>query len=322
MARFKVVVTDDRYNGSYNEEKDVFKDLDIELIIANSTTSDEVTASCQNADGILCNLAPMDGKVINGLKKCKVISRYGVGYDNVDVIACTKKGICLTNVTDYCPEEVSDHALALMLACARKVARRDAQVRAGQWNIGRKDLIYRIAGKIFTFLGFGLIARCLFRKIQGFNFAEILVYDPFVDKEVIKELGARKVEWDEALGKGDFISIHMPANEKTSGIINADVFNKMKSTAILVNTSRGVVIDEPALIEALKNGKINSAGLDVHVQEPLDKDSSLMNLENCVLTDHVGWYSEESMSELKTKAARNVKDVLKGKKPKYAVNNI
>lgn len=322
MAKFKIVVTDDRYNSFYNEEKKVFEDLDVELVIANCTTPDEVSAVCQDADGILCNLAPMDSKVINGLKKCKVISRYGVGYDNVDVAACTKKGIYLANVTDYCLDEVSDQALALMLACARKIACRDAQVRAGEWNIGRKDPVYRIAGKTFTFLGFGMIARCLLRKIQGFNFAEILVYDPFVDKKVIESFGAHKVEWKEALRKADFFSIHMPANEKTRGIINADAFAMMKSTAILINTSRGAIIDEPALIAALTKGQINSAGLDVHAKEPLDKDSPLMKIKNCVLTDHAGWYSEESMSELKTKAAWNIKDALRGKKPKYAVNNI
>lgn len=322
VAKLRIVVTDDRHNGSYDEEKAVFEEIDAEFVIADCTTPQQVVEACQDADGVLCNLAPMNKQVLQNLKQCKVISRYGVGYDNVDVGACTEKGILLTNVTDYCCEEVSDHALALMLACARKVARRDAQVRAGQWNIGRSDPVYRIAGKIFSFLGFGMIARCLLRKIRGFDFAEILVYDPFVDKETIKSFGAQKMEWDEALTQGDFISVHMPLNKKTRGIINADAFAKMKRTAILVNTSRGAVIDEPALINALTTGQINSAGLDVHLKEPLDKDSPLMKIENCVLTDHLGWYSEESISELKTKAARNVKDVLMGKEPKYMVNNI
>ena len=321
MPKFKVVMTDDRHNV-YEEEIKILTSIGAEVIIANCDTEQEVIDTCRDADGIMANLAPMPAAVIEKLEKCKIISRYGVGYDNVDVAACTKKGIYVANVPDYCAEEVSDQALALLLACARKVARRDAQVRAGLWNIVKGDPMYRIAGKTFTFLGFGTIAKCLFRKIQGLNFSRILIYDPFIDAETIKSYGAEKVEWEEALQAGDFISIHMPLNDKTRGAINASAFDMMKSTAILVNTSRGPVIDEQALIEALTTGKINSAGLDVHVKEPLDKDSPLMKIENCVLTDHAGWYSEDAMSELKRKVAENVKDVLLGGKPKYPVNKI
>lgn len=321
MSRFKVVMTDDRHK-TYEEEKQVMAGINADLIIANCTTVEEVISNCRDADGIMVNLAPMPAEVIKELTKCKVIARYGVGYDNVDVTACTQKGIYLTNVPDYCAEEVSDHALALLMACARKVARRDAQVRAGQWNIGKADPIYRISGKTFTFLGFGIIGRCLHRKIKGFNFSRILVYDPYVDAETISSLGAEKVDWKEALMSADFISIHMPLNDNTRGIINASAFELMKPTAIIANTSRGPVIDEEALIDALITGKINSAGLDVHSKEPLDKDSPLMKIENCVLTDHVGWYSEEAMSELKRKVAENVKDVLLSGKPKYPVNKL
>jgi D-3-phosphoglycerate dehydrogenase len=320
MAKFKVVMTDDRHK-TYEEEKAVLESIGAEVVIANLNTVEEVIEECKDADGIMCNLSPMPAEVIEKLEKCKVISRYGVGYDNVDMAACTKKGIYLANVPDYCAEEVSDQALALMMACARKVARRDAQVRAGQWNVGKADPIYRIAGKTFTFLGFGMIARTLFRKIQGFNF-RVLVYDPFLDAETVKSMGAEKVEWEQALREGDFISIHMPLNDKTRGLINEKAFDLMKPTAILINTSRGPVIDEKSLIDALQNKKINSAGLDVHTKEPMDKDNLLMKIENCVLTDHVGWYSEEAMSELKRKVAENVRDVLMGGKPKYPVNKI
>ena len=187
-----------------------------------------------------------------------------MGYDNVDVDACTKKGIYVTNVTDYCIEEVSDHALALLMACARKVARRDAQVRAGMWNIGKTDPIYRIAGRTFTFLGFGAIARCLHRKIKGFNFERILIYDPFLSEEEIQSYGAEKVDWEIALKNADYISIHMPLNDTTRGMINEEAFAMMKPTAIIINTSRGPIIDEKNLIKALTMGQINSAGLDVH----------------------------------------------------------
>lgn len=320
MGRFKVVMTDDRH-GTYEEEKRVLDTIDADLIIANCSTTDEVIKVCRDADGILVNLAPMTADVIHKLERCKIIARYGVGYDNVDVEACTNRGIYLTNVTDYCAEEVSDQALALLIACARKVARRDAEVREGKWNIGKADPIHRITGKTFTFLGFGTIARCLFRKVTGFKFSKILVYDPYVDEETIRSMGAVKSDWETAIKEADFISVHMPLNEKTKGIINRDTFEIMKPTAIIVNTSRGLVIDEKALIEALVKGKINSAGLDVHTKEPIEPENPLLRIPNCVLTDHAGWYSEESMSELKTKAAQNIKDVLSGKKPCYPVNN-
>lgn len=321
MAKFKVVMTDDRHK-TYEEEKKVLTSIGADVIIANCNTVQEVIDTCKDADGIMVNLAPMPAEVINKLEKCKVIARYGVGYDNVDVPACTKKGIYVTNVPDYCAEEVSDQALALLMACTRKVARRDAQVRAGKWNIGKADPIHRMAGKTFTFLGFGMIGRCLYRKIKGFDFSRILIYDPFIDDKTIKSMGAEKVEWEEALKSADYISVHIPLNDKTRGIINASAFKMMKPTAIIVNTSRGPIIDEKALIEALTKGQINSAGLDVHTKEPLDKDSPFMKIENCVLTDHVGWYSEEAMSELKRKVAENVKDVLISGKPKYPVNKL
>lgn len=321
MAQYKVVVTDDRYKN-YDEEKKVLDKIGAELVIADCKTKEEVVEVCRDADGILCNLAPMPAEVIEKLDKCKIISRYGVGYDNVDVKACTEKGIYLTNVPDYCAEEVSDQALALLMGCARKIAKRDAQVRKGMWNIGSSDPIYRIAGKTFSFLGFGMIGKCLFRKIQGLGFSRIMIYDPYLDENTIKSFGAEKVSFETALREADFISLHMPLNEKTKSTLNKEAFSLMKKTAIIVNTSRGLLIDEEALIDALKQGKINCAGLDVHVKEPLNIDSPLMKLDNCILTDHVGWYSEESMDELKRKAAENVRDVLLGKEPKYKINKV
>lgn len=321
MPKFKVIVTDDRY-GNYDVEKAVLCPIGAEINIANCETFDEVLNTCRDADGIMVNLAPIPARVIQELEKCKVIARYGVGYDNVDVEACTRKGIYVANVPDYCAEDVSDHALALLLGCIRKIARRDAQVRRGQWNICKTDPVYRIAGKTFAFLGYGMIARCLHRKISGLNLGGILVYDPFLDAEFVKSQGAEPADFETALKEADYISIHMPLNENTRGIINEKAFSMMKPTSIIINTSRGPVIDEAALIKALSDGWINSAGLDVHGKEPLDRDNPLMKLENCILTDHTGWYSEESMDELKRKVAENVRDVLIGGKPKYPVNKL
>jgi D-3-phosphoglycerate dehydrogenase len=321
MAKFKVVVTDDRYND-YDVEKSVLDEIGAELVVNKGSSEEDLIEACRDADGILCNLNRMTAKVVGKLEKCRVISRYGVGYDNVDVKACTDKGIYLTNVPDYCAEEVSDHALALLMCCARKVAKRDAQVRKGMWDIGSKDPIYRIAGKTFTFIGFGKIGKCLYRKIKGLDLSRILIYDPYLDAETIKSFGAEKADFETALREADFVSLHLPLNEKTKSIMDGKALSLLKKTAVIINTSRGPLIDEDALFDALKKGEISYAGLDVHIKEPMDPKDPLMKLDNCLLTDHVGWYSEESIHELKRKAAENVRDVLLCKEPKYKVNDI
>jgi len=317
--RYKIVMTDHRHTD-YEVEKEILRKIGGEVLIADCRTVEDVIDACKDADGIMLNLAPMTAEAVSRLERCKIIARYGVGYDNVDVGACTKRGICVTNVPDYCAEEVSDHALALMLACARQIVRRDATVRGGKWNISGNDQIHRIAGGIFTFLGFGTIARCLRRKISGLNFARILVYDPYVDEKTIQDYGVEKAGWETAIKEGDFISVHMPANEQTRGLVGAAAYAMMKPTAILINTARGSVVDEAALLKALQDKTITAAGLDVFQREPLAAGHPFLTLNNCVLTDHIGWYSEEAMVELKRKVAENIRDVLEGNPPKYPVN--
>ncbi len=315
----KVVITDLGYL-SYAPEEEELSSIDVELVKAECTTEDEVAEVCRDADGVITRLAPVTAKAIEAMEKCRVISRYGVGVDNVDVAAASKKGIAVANVRDYCSEEVSDQALALLLACARKTSIRDRQVRAGKWDIGAADPIYQIAGKILGLIGYGAIARTLQRKVSGFNLAEILVYDPFVSAGDIERTGGRKTELDELLAESDYISIHAPLTESTRHMIGAAEFEAMKPTAILVNTSRGPLVDPDALYDALYNKKINSAGIDVHEPEPPEKDSRFFELDNIVLTDHTGWYSEESQKQLQHCAARNVALMLRGEKPLYCVN--
>jgi len=318
MAKYKVVVSDNRH-GDYSIEAAVLKPIDAEVVIENCSTEEEMIIACKDADGVLLDQAPMTAKVIESLTKCKVISRYGVGYDNVDVEACTKKKIYVANVPDYCMEDVSDHAMALFFSCVRRITLRDKQVRQGGWNMDRSG-IYRIKDKVFALMGFGNIARCLIRKLSGLGLKKILVYDPYVSKEIIEALGAQKADLETVLAEADYISLHMPVTPETKGIINKKAFSLMKNSVILINTARGPLIDEEALIDALSNGKIAFAGLDTHNKEPLLSDSPLMKMDNCILTDHVGFYSDESMKELHTKIAQNIKAVLEGGKPIYPVN--
>jgi D-3-phosphoglycerate dehydrogenase len=317
----KVVILDTVYS-SYEEEKSVFEPMGVDLIISKASEEAEITGICGDANGICLNLGTFSASVINSLENCRIISRYGVGYDNVDVDAATAKGIWVANVTDYCGEDVSDQAMGLFLSCVRKIARRNIEVRNGKWAVNTDDPIYRIKGKTFGFLGFGMIARIVCRKLKGFELGSILAADPFIDDSVVREHGAEPAEFDTVLKEADFISIHMPLNEKTRHSIGSREFELMKETAIIINTSRGPVIDEQALIHALKTGQINSAGIDVFEQEPVSRDNELLNIDKVTLSDHNGWYSEESMSELKLKTAYNVKSVLEGGKPGYPVNQI
>jgi D-3-phosphoglycerate dehydrogenase / 2-oxoglutarate reductase len=318
MAKYKVVVSDNRHND-YSIEAAVLKPVNAEVVIENCSTVEEMIIACRDADGVLLDQAPMPAKVIESMTKCKVVSRYGVGYDNVDVEACTKKKIYVANVPDYCMEDVSDHAMALFFSCVRRITLRDKQVRQGKWDMDRSG-IYRIKDRVFALMGFGNIARCLIRKLSGLGLKKVLVYDPYVSKEIIEAMGAQKADLETVLSEADYISLHMPVTSETRGIINKKAFSLMKNSAILINTARGPLIDEEALIDALLNRKIAFAGLDTHNKEPLLPDSPLMKMDNCILTDHMGFFSVESMIELHTKVAQNIKAVLEGGKPIYPVN--
>jgi Lactate dehydrogenase and related dehydrogenases len=320
MAKYKVFVTDQR-QPSFEIERTILAGGDAELILCNCKTSDDIIAACaEEADAILLDLAPMDAKAVRALKKCKVISRYGVGVDNVDAKAATECGIQVTNVPDYCMEDVSDHALALMLACMRNVALRDRMVRSDHWNIQAPS--YRLKGKTLGVIGAGRIARALIRKVSGFGFAEILAYDPFISAEALREIGVRKVEFSELLASADIISLHLNLTDETRNIIDAKAIAQMKETALIVNVSRGGLIEDAALIDALKNHRIMGAGLDTHCVEPVPMDSPYMKLDNVILTDHAAYNTVEGVTELKTKAAKNVLAVLEGEAPAYPVNHL
>ena len=320
MADLKVMVTDDRY-GSYEEENAVLKEIGVSVEVHDQMDEAETIRVLKNANGILVNLHPLPAGVIEKLEKCRVISRYGVGYDNVAVEAATAKGIWVARVPDYCLEDVSDQAMALLLGCVRKVAFKDRRIRAGGWNLHKEQPSYRIAGKTLGLVGYGAIARTLHRKMSGFGLERVLVFDPYLDPKKIAENGAESVALRRVLKEADYVSVHAPLNEETRGLIGSRELALMKKTAILVNTSRGPLLDQRAVADALAEEKIAAAGLDVFESEPLPPDSPLLKLDNAVLSDHAGWYSEESVAELKTKTAQNVLAVLKGGKPNYPVNH-
>ncbi len=318
---YKIVVTDDRF-GSYIEEKEVFNKLNAELIILNSANIDKNNLQVQHADALLVNLYPISKEIIINLKNCKIISRYGVGYDNVDVESATQKGIWVSYVPDYSIEDVSDQALALLLGNIRKIAYKDKMIRKGKWNLYSNPPIHRMKGAVLGLIGYGAIAKRFHEKTSAFGFSKVMVYDPFIKEKIITNRGAFPSELAALLSEADYISIHVPLNDTSKKLIGEKQLDLMKKNSILINTSRGGVIDEQALTNALVKKQIAGAGLDVFEKEPISNNSPLLKLNNVILSDHTGWYSEESLKELKTKAAMNVLAVLKGGSPVYPVNNI
>lgn len=319
MAKYTVCVSDERH-ASYDVEREILRKIDAELKLCSCVTEDDIVEQCADADAVLLDLAPMTAKAVAGLKKCKVISRYGVGFENVDLNAATKAGIQVTNVPDYCMEDVSDHALALMMTCLRHVSMRDRMVRTGAWNL--QGTSFRLKGKTLGVIGAGRIARALIRKTSGFGLKEVVAYDPYVTAEALAEIGVRKVELDELLQISDFVSLHLHANEETKGMICKKTLDLMKPTAILINVSRGPLVNDEDLLDALKNGKILAAGLDTHNHEPLGADSPFCQLDNVVLTDHTAYSTAEGVLELKTKAAQNIVNALTGAPCVYPVNKL
>jgi D-3-phosphoglycerate dehydrogenase len=314
----KIVISDDRF-GWADEERAILSALGAELIIADCHNEDDVIRACADAEGILLNQAPMTAKVIGELRNCRVISRYGVGYDNVDILAAEKKGIWVTNVTGYCTEEVAEHALGMLLCGVRRIPFKDRGVRQGGWNLNQP--IRRMSGRTLGIMGFGATGRAFWEKVQGFGFSRILIADPHIGEKLLPGMFGQAASFDELIRGSDFISLHIPLNEQTRHCINAETIARMKEGVILINISRGPVIDEPALIDALKSGKIGAVGLDVFEREPLPPAHPLLSLDNVILTDHSAYYSQEAVSILKTRTALNALDVLEGRIPKTAVNH-
>lgn len=321
MARYKVAVVNLGYE-SYHIEREILEPVGAELILVpkDCLTEEEVVDVAKDADAILVREAPIKGKVLESIDRCKVIVRYGVGVDNIDLETTKKKKIYVANIPGYGTEEVSDHAVALLLACIRNLLVRDKNLRQGKFETDINDKIYRTTGKNLGLIGYGQISKAFHRKWKGFLPNRVLVYDPYLPQETIQENGAEKADFHTLLTEADYISIHTPLTPETKYIINEAALRKMKSTAILINTSRGEVIEENALIKALNEGWILAAGLDVFEKEPLGRDHPLIGIPNVVLTGHVGWFSKDSVRELQTRAAQEVLRVFSGESPICWVN--
>jgi D-3-phosphoglycerate dehydrogenase len=318
MVDLTVAVTDSVF-PNLEPARQVLAGIGAQLRLASEPAPEAILDVARQADGLLVTYAKITSEIIEQLDQCRIIARFGIGVDNVDIAAATASGIVVTRVPDYCVDEVSDHALALLLALVRKVVYANRQTQAGHWDMGQVVPIHRLRGRTLGLVGFGKIPRALVPKAQAFGL-KVMTYDPYVSHEVVTSLGVEQVGFDELLGRADYISIHAPLTPDTHHMFSAEAFRKVKPGAFLINTARGPLVDEQSLADALDEGRLAGAGLDVMSQEPPPADSPLLGRDNVILTPHVAFYSEESLVELQAKAAQEVARVLSGEPPRYPVN--
>ena len=316
--RYRVLVTDYVW-PTLDREQGVLEPVGVELIPAPSGDEETLARLAADVDGIMTCFASVTPTVVRAPTQLKVIARYGIGVDNIAVDVATDRDVVVTNVPDYCVEEVAEHALALLFACARRLALYDRRVRGGEWNSKVGMPLYRINGKTLGIVGFGQIGRRVAAKAQALGL-HILAYSPHLTPAEAQQAGCRAVSLTELLKESDFISLHLPLTPQSAEMFDRERFNQMKPGAVFLNTSRGGLVESAALAEALESGHLAAAGIDVLPQEPPDLGEPLLRQENLVVTPHVAFYSEESLAELQTRTAQSVARVLQGLMPESVVN--
>ena len=317
-AAVKILITECDHD-SFAAEHEIADLAGVELMLTQSRTTAELVAHAAGADGILVQYAQITAEVMDALPRLRAIGRYGVGVDSVDIEAATARGIAVCNVPDYGTESVSDHAIGLALACARGIPRLDRGLRAGSFDLAAVRPLYQTRGRVFGVVGLGLIGTATARKAAGLGY-EVIGCDIAAEAGATAYHGFALVGLNELLERSQVVSLHTPLTDITRGMIGAEQLTLMRSDAILVNTSRGGVIDTDALVEALRSGVILGAAIDVHECEPLPAGHPLTTFDSVVLTPHLAWYTEESYGELKRRAVANVLEVCAGRVPRNIVN--
>jgi D-3-phosphoglycerate dehydrogenase len=300
-------------------ERAILSRVDANLLVAESGAEDELTALATEADGILTCWKPVTARVIQAARVCAAIGRYGIGLDNIDVAAATRHGIVVTNVPSYCVDEVSDHALALLLSLARGITFYDRAIKSGVYDLQAGTPLFRVRGRILGIVGFGKIGRALYHKTRGLGL-KVLVFDPYAHRTSLSGFEVEVVDFHGLLERSDFISLHVPLTPETRELFNLAALRRMKPSAFLINTSRGQLIDAEALREALDKGIIAGAGLDVLPVEPPAPGDPLVGHPRTIITPHAAFNSEESLIELRETAAKQMAAVLCGTRPENIVN--
>jgi len=318
MSRFTVLITDYAWPTLAIEES-LLGQVGATLLVAKHGDEAELVQLAPQADAILTCWRHVTPAVVDAATRCLHISRYGVGLDNIAVARATEQGIAITNVPDFCVEEVSDHAMALLLACARGVVGFGRAARQGIWNNKGQGELPRLRGQTLGLIGFGNSARALLPKARGFGL-RIIAYTPRLAVDVLDAPDLATQDLDFLLQESDYISIHAPLSPATQHLLNERAFRLMKPTAYLINTARGGLIDESALINALDKGWLAGAALDVLSQEPPEPSHPLLQRDDVLVTPHAAFYSGPAIAELARKAAQQVAQTLRGETPDNLVN--
>jgi len=306
-------------------EMEALNSLNADVVFVPNEDEDRFFEEIKDADGVIIADRKIKPEHVETLDNCKIIARQGIGFDNIDLVSTKEKGIAVTNVPDYCIDEVSDYAMSLMLSMLRHIPTYDKHVREGVWDINSIitksgfPQMRRLSTQTLGILGFGKIAREVARKSRAFGF-RMITADPYIDEKVVREYGAELVDLDTLLREADVITIHSPLTPETRNMFNREAFGKMKSNAVLINTSRGPLINEKDLYQALKDKVIAAAAVDVTVAEPIEEDNPLLSLENYIVTPHAAFFTQDSYIELRQRAAGEVVRVLSGQEPENRVN--
>jgi D-3-phosphoglycerate dehydrogenase len=263
--------------------------------------------------------AELKSETIKTMANCRLIVRYGAGVDNIDIHQATRQGILVANVPDYCVDEVSDHALAMLLAANRRLLQANQETLAGGWGTGVMQGAARLSRQSVGIVGFGRVGQEMARKVRPLVL-DVMAYDPVVAPWLMEEAGVRAVDFSTLLAASDYISIHCPLTADTRHLFDRDALEKMKPSAWLINTARGEIVDEQALLDGLRQGEIAGAALDVFAQEPPDSQSPLLSMSNVLLTPHVAFYSIHAIEDLQRHAAEQVRAILSGSTPRWVMN--
>ncbi len=323
---FKVVMT---ARVLPHREIESYQNLGVDFQAVPCNTEDEVIAATRDADAIITLMQPFSRRVIENLENCKLIFNAGTGFDTIDVQAATEHGICVASPGDYCVEEVSDHAMALLLACARKITRLDRAVRAGKWSAFEKREIrgkilppmFHLRGQTLGLIGLGRIGGTIAGKAKGFGL-KVVAFDPYLPPEVFKQMDVESVTFDHLLETSDFVLIQASFSPQAKHMIGMEQLRKMKPTAYIINTARGSFVDEEALCTALSQGYIAGAALDVVEAEPegIYPEHPLLTLDNVIITAHSAYYSEQSWAKYKQRIYEAVASIVNGKWPDWLIN--
>jgi D-3-phosphoglycerate dehydrogenase len=322
--RIKVVVTDYiEQDLEWEVQKLSDAPVDFQFYQLKHATSEQLIEMVRDATIIIVNMAAFTREVLKSLNNCKLIIRHGAGYDNVDIECATEYGIQVCYVPDYCREEVAEQAMMLILSCYRKFVNQlncfEASVQKGQWDFSKVIPINRLSYRTVGIVGCGRIGSIVLQMLRGFNM-KVLVCDPFLSERRQQELGIKCLPLEEVLSQSDVITCHPSLNKLTYHFIGERELRMMKPTAILVNTSRGSIVDADGLAKACKEGWIAGAGIDVYEKEPPAQDFVLRNIPNIILTPHLAWYSEDAGWSIREKIVEDVIRFIKGDQPRYPIN--